>query len=518
VGGCAKREATTGSAPAGQVLRLSQRNEPADLDPATATLPDEFFIIRALSEGLLAPDPLGVTPHPAAAESFNVSSDGLTYTFHLRANAKWSNGEPVAASDFVESYHRLLTPATGAPKADLFFAVKNARAFVTGAEKDFSTVGFEAPDPLTLIITLDAPSPRFPYYVASGPWIPVNPRVVARHQRQWTQPANYVGNGAFTLVEWRAQQRITVRKNPAYHAAEKIKISGIEFLRFDSGDSEERGYRAGQVDITLDVPKTKIETYAAERPGELHRTPLAETRFISFNTTREVLKDERVRRALSLAIDRQRIVQRVSLGGQEPAHRFVAPELHSGIPAPTSGQHEFNPEEARQLLAAAGYGPGKTFPKLEFSAWSASQSPVVEAIQEMWRRELGVNVAIVIREAKVHLSALTAGNYDLAFVTTILDIADAAAVLDDFTSTAANNFPHWQSTEFDQLIAEARTQRSERAQATILGQAEALLLEAAPVAPIYFNTKNWLMSPRVHGWQEDAVWTRFYQNVSLNEK
>lgn len=517
--GCARRDRTAAVTGSSSVLRLSQRNEPVDLDPATANLPDEFFIIRALGEGLLSPDPLGLTPHPAAAERFSVSPDGLTYTFNLRADAKWSNGEPVTASDFLESYRRTLTPATAAPKANLFFAVKNAREFVTGAVKDFSAVGFQAPDPLTLVVTLAAPSPRFPYYVASGPWIPVNPRVVARHQRHWTQPANHVGNGPFTLVEWKAQQRISVRKNPGYHAAEKTKVGEVQFIRFDNGDSEERGYRAGQVEVTMDVPKTKIETYATERARELHRTPLAETRFISFNVQRDFLKDERVRRALSLAIDRERLVQRVSLGGQEPATRLLAPELHSGVPEPTAAVlHAHNPDQARQLMADAGFGPGKAFPKLELIAWSASQVPIVEAIQEMWRRELGLNVSLGIQEVKVYLAALQSGNYDLALATIIPDVTDAAAVLERFVSTSPENYPQWQSAEFDRLMAEARQQRDEHAQAALLGQAETLLLQAAPAAPIYFNAKNWLMSPRVRGWQEDAVWTRFYQNVSLDEK
>jgi oligopeptide transport system substrate-binding protein len=515
--GCSKRTESTASASA-RVLRLSQRNEPADLDPATATLPDEFFVIRALSEGLLTPEPTGGTPRAAVAERYDVSPDGLTYTFHLRA-AKWSNGEPVTAADFVSSYRRLLTPATAAPKADLFFAVKNARAFATGQTKDFAAVGFTATDDHTLVITLDAPSPRFLHYVASGPWIPVNPRVVAQHQRQWTAPGHFVGNGPFTLTEWRAQQRIVVRKNPGYYAADKIKVDEVQFLRFDSGDSEERAYRAGQLDVTLGIPQTKIATYAQERPGELHRTPLAETRFLSFNVNRPALQDERIRRALSLAIDRQRIVDRVTLGGQEPATRFLATELHSGVASPAASVlHAYNPEEARRLLVAAGYSAGKEFPHLELSAWSASQTPVLEAIQEMWRRELGVNVTLAIHEAKVHLAALNAGNYDIAFVTTIIDVADAAAILDDFTAGAANNFPHWRSDAFDRLIATAKTQRDERAQAAPLAEAESLLLEAAPVAPIYFNAKNWLMAPRVRGWQEDAVWTRFYQNVSLDEK
>jgi len=259
VAGCAKHEPAANAS--AQVLRVSQRNEPADLDPALATLPDEFFIIRALSEGLLVPDPAGGAPLPAAAERFDLSADGLIYTFHLR-DTRWSNGEPVTAADFTESYRRLLTPATAAPKANLFFAVKNARAFVSGTLADFSVVGFAAPDPHTLVVTLVQPMPRFPLYVASGPWIPVNPRVVAQHGRVWTQPEHFVGNGPFTLAEWRPQQRVVVKKNPTYRDAVNAPLDEIQFLRFDNDDTEERTFRAGQLDVTMTVPFTKLETYA----------------------------------------------------------------------------------------------------------------------------------------------------------------------------------------------------------------------------------------------------------------
>jgi oligopeptide transport system substrate-binding protein len=296
---CSKSEksaAATATAAPAQILRIAQRNEPSDLDPATATLPDEFFILRALSEGLLLPDPAGGAPLPAAATGFDLSPNGLVYTFHLRPAATWSDGSPVTAADFVASYRRILTPATAAPKAHLFYAVKNAQAFLSGAITDFSSVGFAAPAPLTLVITLAQPSARFPHYVASGPWLPVNPRAITQHGRTWTQPGHFVGNGPFTLAEWRQQQRIVVQKNPRYRAAATVRLAEIQFIRLDSGDTEERAYRAGQIDVTLSVPSTKIEPYTRDRPAEFHRAPAAETRFLAFNTTRPALADARVRR------------------------------------------------------------------------------------------------------------------------------------------------------------------------------------------------------------------------------
>jgi len=228
--GCRKKESAPASA---QILRISQRNEPADLDPARVTLPDEFFIIRALSEGLVRPAP-GGGQEPAIAERWEISPEGFVYTFHLRPAARWSNDEPVTAFDFVESYRRELTPATAAPKAGLFFLVKNARAFATGAITDFAEVGFHAADAQTLVVVLEQPSPLFLAYAASGPWIPVNPRVVAAHGRDWTRPENFVGNGPFTLAEWRPHQRIVVRKNPGYFEAARVRLDEIDFVALDN--------------------------------------------------------------------------------------------------------------------------------------------------------------------------------------------------------------------------------------------------------------------------------------------
>ncbi|MBC7369737.1 MAG: peptide ABC transporter substrate-binding protein [Undibacterium sp.] len=521
ISACGKKPTPSAFAPASgdtpRVLRISQRNEPADLDPATATLPDEFFIIRALSESLVVPSADGGTPRPAAAARWDISSDGLTYAFHLRPEARWSNGDSVTAGDFIASYRRLLTPATAAPKANLFYAVKNARAFATGALTDFSSVGFAAPDTHTLVITLERPTPAFLIYVSSGPWIPIHPATVTKHGRAWTQPAHYVGNGAFTLAEWRQQQRIVVKKNPAYRAAATVRLDEIQFLRFDSGDTEERAYRAGQLDVTMSIPQSKIAAYAKDNPAEFHRAPLAETRFLSFNTRRPALADPRVRRALALTVDRKRIVERVELGGQAPAWRLTPPTILLATDSAFTSPLRDDPAEARRLLAEAGFPGGKNFPKLELSAWSRSQASTLEALQGMWRQELGLEVAVTIREAKIHFAAMNSGDFDIGYTTTttLLDVKDAQSLLANFASTAPDNYPHWQSPDFDRHLATATAAPTARTQATALAAAELQLLESAAIAPLYFNTHNWLMTTRVKGWSEDALWSRDYTGVSL---
>ncbi len=467
---CSKRTAT----PTSQTLRLSQRNEPATLDPQLATLPDEFFIIRALSEGLVTPNPDGGTPLPAVAERWETSADGLTWTFHLRANARWSNGDPVTAGDFVFSIQRALNPATAAPKAQLFAAVQDAHAS----------------DQRTLVVSLRQSTPDFLALAASGPWIPVHPTAK-------------VGNGPFALTEWKPNQHIIVRKNPRYWDAAAVKLDAIHFLAFDNGDTEDRAFRAGQLDVTMGVPASKLDTYRIATPAVLHTVPLHETRYLALNTIKAPLNDARVRRALSLTLDRKILTDKVLKGGQQPAFTFVPPGLGGYAPAASLTE---NVDEARRLLTEAGFSGGKNFPKLELSTWGASIT-ILEAVQQRWRDELGIEVALVQREARTHLAALATGDYDIGFVTAIPDYDSPADLLTRFTAGNASNYPHWSNAEFDRLVAAGKWT-----------EAEAILLGDIPVIPLYFNAKNFLLRPAVHGWREDALWTRYYKNVSLDEK
>ncbi|MGD1031010.1 MAG: peptide ABC transporter substrate-binding protein [Opitutaceae bacterium] len=514
--GCARRESApqTDTQP---ILRISQRNEPADLDPAIASLPDEFFVIRALSEGLVIPAPDGGNVLPAAAERWDVSPDHLEYTFHLRSNERWSNGEPVISNDFLESFRRVLSPGTAAPNAALFFPVKNARDYLSGKLDDFGSVGLKAPDSRTLAVILGRPMPpgEFLLYAASGPWIPVNPRTVARFGRQWTRPGYFVGNGAYRLTEWLPNQRITVRPNPFYRAAGQVRLAAIQFVRFDDEDSEERAYRAGQIDVTMKIPTDRIDTYARERPAELHRAPLAETRYLSFNTRRPPLNDPRVRQALSLTIDRQRIVNDVLRGGQEPAGQLIPAAISAGMPGDSPRRTPgYNPDEARKLLAAAGYPGGRNFPHLELAGWSST--PVLEAIQAMWKKELGIDAVIVLREARAHVAALRSGAYDIGFITLIPDVPVPISILENFTSDSPNNYPHWSDAIYDGLLQQAEAAGDSADAKLLLRRAESRLLAEAPLAPVYFNSKDWLMGTYVHGWREDALWTRYYGDLWMD--
>ncbi|WP_157693800.1 peptide ABC transporter substrate-binding protein [Opitutus sp. GAS368] len=500
--GCSKQAI----APATGVLRVSQRNEPATLDPQLATLPDEFFVIRALSEGLVTPSPVGGTPLPAVASHWEASADGLTWTFHLSGGSFWSNGDVVTAQDFVWSIKRALTPATAVPKASLFFPIRNAAAFLRGTVTDFAAVGVTAPDPRTLVITLARPTADFLAIAASGPWIPVHPATVEKFGADWARPEHYVGNGRFLLAEWRPHQRIVVRKNPHHLTSHLTQLAGIEFLAFDNGDSEERAFRAGQLDVTMAVPVTKLAGYRTAEPPVLHSVPLFETRYLVLNTTRPPLNDVRVRQALALALDRTALVEKVLLSGQ-PAFNFVPAGLGGYAP---SAQIKEDAAKARSLLAAAGFPGGEGFPRLELSSWPVNPAQL-EAIQQMWRRELGIEVALASREARTHLVSLASGDFAIAFMTAIPDYDGASDLFTQLTSGHPLNYPHWRNAEFDHQVATARSLTDPSA----YQGAERILLNEMPVIPLYFNAQNFLVAPRVHGWQADRLWTRFYGGLSV---
>ena len=512
--GCTRHAAPSAG---GAGLRLSQRNEPATLDPQLATLPDEFFILRALDEGLLVPDPAGGPPLPGAAESWELSADGLTYTFQLRVGARWSDGDPVTAADFVTSIRRALSPALAAPKAALFFPLRHARDFASGRERDFAQVGARALDDRRLALTLEAPCAEFPAIVASGPWLPIHAPTITGHgaldQRgtAWTQPGNFAGNGPFVLADWRPNEVITVRRNPAYHDAAHVQVPEIRFVAFDNGDTEERAFRAGQIDVTMAVPVSKLATYRAETPSRLHSAPLYETRYLALNPARPPLNDRRVRRALSLALDRAALAEKVLRGGQRPAYQFLPAGLGGYTPDARLGE---DPAEARQLLAAAGFPGGRGFPRLELSSWTTTPE-LLEALQDTWRRELGIELVVAQREARTHLAALVAGDFAIALATAIPDYDGASDLLGALTTGDPGNYPRFADPAFDQLVAAGRQVADPAQRQTTYRRAEQELLEQLPLIPLYFNSRNFLVQPGVKGWRTDPLWTRFYRDLTL---
>ncbi len=516
--GCAPRETLVHRGNREQVLLRGIGPEPASLDPALATQAADYNVLSALFEGLVTEDPVDLHPVPGVAQSWEVSSDDLIYTFHLRASARWSNGDPVTASDFAASYRRVLTPSLGAENAYLLYVVRGAEAFHRGQTADFTSVGFAAVNARTLRITLAHPAPYFLSMLNHAVWFPVHVPTIekngpaAERGNPWARPGSFVGNGPFVLQEWRAGQRIVVARSPTYWDAAAVRLREIDFYPF-TVDAEERAFRAGQLHVTDALPPAKIAAYRRDAPPLLRIDPLLGTYFYRLNVARPPLGDVRVRRALALAVDRQAIVEKILRGDQLAASAFTPPGM-AGYTPPAGLATDF--ATARRLLAEAGFPGGKGLPSLEllFNS-SESHRAIAEAVQETWRRELGVDVRLVNMENNSVLDARRTGSFQILRSSWSADFADPQNFLALWTGDSGNNFTGWADPAYDALLRQAELAIDRTQRFALLQQAEARLLEAAPLIPVYYYTHVFLLQPSVKGWHPTLLDHHPYKHVWL---
>ena len=518
--GCERHETAVSRGNREQVLHRGIGPDLADLDPHLATQSGSYHVLSALFEGLVTEDPVDLHPVPGVAARWELSADSLTYTFFLRADARWSNGEPVTARDFIASWRRILTPSLGAENANLLYVIQGAEAFHKGLA-GFDQVGLAAPDARTLRVTLEHPTPYFLSLLNHTAWFPVHLATIAQYgsptQRgtAWAQPGRFVGNGPFALTAWNSGQEIVAAKSPTYWDAAHVRLNGIHFHTLDSIDAEERAFRAGQLHLTAALPPDRISAYRRDAPQLLRIDPLLGTYFYRLNVTRPFLNDPRVRRALALAVDRDAIVNKILRGGQLPAHAFTPPGT-AGYTAAAALSTDF--AEARHLLEAAGYPGGRGLPPLELLFNSSEIHRVIaEAIQEMWRRELGIEVRLLNQELKGTLEARRAGSYQILRSVWTGDYIDPSSFLDIWRSDSGNNYTGWSDTAYDSLLFSAARTTDAAARNALYQQAEARLLAAAPFIPIYHYTHVFLCQPAVKGWPPTLLDHHPYKNVWLEE-
>jgi len=518
--GCTRRESLTEAGDRAQILHIGNGAEPQDLDPDVVTGVTENHILMSLFEGLVSEDPVDLHPVPGVAESWDISPDGKVYTFHLRANAKWSNGDPLTAHDFWESYKRILTPSLGSEYAYMHFVVKNAEAYNTNGITDFNQVGYKVVDDHTLQITLNNSTPYFLSLLIHQSWYPVHLPTIAKYgdpyQRggKWTRPDHFVGNGAFTLAIWHVNDVIEVRKSSTYWDRDRVQLNAIRFYPIESDDTEERAFRAGQLHVTLTIPPSKIEVYREKNPQLLQSGAYLGTYFYRVNVTKPPLNDKRVRRALAMALDRESIVKNVTKGGQLPAFNFTPP----GTAGYTSrSQIEENVKEAKRLLAEAGYPDGKGMPPVEilYNTQETHRS-IAEAIQQMWKTKLGVDARLVNEEWKVYLDSQRSLNYQVCRAAWIGDYVDPNSFLDMWLKGGGNNETGWSNANYDKLIAQAAGCADPKQRLEYFQQAETILMDELPMIPIYFYTRNFLMRPEVKGWYPTLLDNHPYKYVHLD--
>jgi oligopeptide transport system substrate-binding protein len=503
-----------------KILLLNVGSEPRTLDPNISQGVTEHHIIISLLEGLVIDDPNDQAKElPGVAERWEHNEDYSLWAFYFRPDAKWTNGDPVRAQDFVFSYRRALTPSLAAPYADGLFLIKGAEEFNKGKIKDFNEVGVTALDDRTLRIQLVGPTPYFLSAARHTIWLPIPEKVVLANGKfddrdsRWILPENFVGNGAFKLKTWRKNDVIETVKSDTYWDRETVKLNGINFYALENPNTEDRAFQAGQLHHTNEVTLDKVPFYRRERPEEIRIDPWFGVYFMRINVQREALKDRRVRMALNLAVDRESLVKNVTRRGEKPATGFTPPGI-GGYAA--FDYMKYDPERARQLLAEAGYPDGRGFPHFDILInTNETHRTIAEAIQQMWRSELKIDVGIVNQEWKVYLDSQNNINYDLSRSGWIGDFIDPVTFLTIWTTGNGNNNTHWSNARYDELIAGAARMGDVAQRMAMLREAEQIFLEDPPVVLIYWYTRAYLLQPSVVNWNPLVLDNHPYKFVDL---
>ena len=502
-----QKHATRPDCPVGKVcLEYGNNSEVETLDPQKSTLVDDFSVIADLVVGLTTDGP-NADPTPAMATSWETSSDGLVWTFHLR-DAVWSDGVPVTADDFVYAYQRILNPKTASIYSYLVYILKNGQAVNEGKAPP-DTLGARALDAKTLQLTLEHPAPYLPEIAKHQSFYPVPKHVVEKWGDAWTQPAHFVGNGPFRLVAWKLGDHIEVAKSPTFYEAAKVCIDRINYYPTNDSVMAERRVLKGELDVNTNFQSNRLDRIRADMPGVARTHVSLATSYMSFNT-RDVVafKDIRVRRALSEAVDREFITQKLMRAGQAAAYAFVPP----GTANYKYGAHAFWASEtraqrvadARRLLSEAGYGPGNP---LAFDIKTPNNPDSIlisQAVQADWA-EIGVNAKVVQNESQIAFAAFRMRDFDVGVMNWYADFNDATTFLGLFKSdTGGQNYGDYNSKVYDTLLTAADHEPDVVKRAELLSQAEQVMLNDEATIPLYFVVNRNLVANKISGWVDNA--------------
>lgn len=504
---------TLANQPTGRFFNYSAGGEPEYLDPALVSDNVSTGIALSLFEGLLAPDPKGGAPRPGVAKSWETSADRRTYTFHLRENARWSNGDPVTAQDFVYSWTRVLDPTTASSYVFIMYPIKNAKAYYEGTLKDRSQLGFKALDSHTLQVKLENPTPYFIELVSYVTLNPVHQATVEAHGPRWVHPEHMVSNGPFKMTEWSPNKQITVVKNEHYWDASSVRIPGIHFLAVEDRDTALKMYDSGQLDVLWNPPESKVPSLMSRPDFEF--TPLLATYYYEINTLRPVFQDPRIRRALSYAINRRELCEKYLQKTKLPSVTLVPPYI-SGYKSPQGVG--FDPEKAKKLLAEAGYTDPKTFPTISITYnTQESHKLIAQVIQSMWKNHLGINVTLQNEEFKSFLKTMRTKNFDIGRSGWAGDYADPNTFMEIYLSDSSQNQAGWKNDTYDQLVTMAWSEADTQKRIQYFQDAEKILLNEAPLIPLYTNTMAYLVQPYVSGYYPNPKDVHDFKGISLDE-
>ncbi|WP_240349971.1 oligopeptide ABC transporter substrate-binding protein OppA [Pectobacterium brasiliense] len=485
-----------------QVLVRNNGAEVSSLDPHKIEGVPESNVARDLYEGLVISDPDG-HPIPGVAERWE-SSDFKVWTFHLRKDAKWSNGEPVTAQDFVYSWQRLADPKTVSPYASyLQYGHLLNIDDIIASKKSPDTLGVKALDDHTLEVTLSEPIPYFYKLLNHSSMSPVNKTTVEKFGDKWTQPENWVGNGAYRLKSWVVNERLVLERNTQYWDNAKTVINQVTYLPIASEVTDVNRYRAGEIDVTNNkLPIELFQKLKKEIPQEVNINPYLCTYYYEINNQKPPFNDVRVRTALRMGLDQDILTNKVKNQGDIPAYGYIPP-FTDGLKAHTPewftwSQAKRN-EEAKKLLAEAGYTAEKplTFNLLYNS--SDLHKKMAIAAASIWRQNLGVDAKLENQEWKTYLSTRHQGNYDVARAGWCADYNEPTSFLNSMLSDSSNNTAHYKSAAFDTLMAQAVQAKTDDERAQVYQQAESQLDKDAAIVPVYYYANARLIKPYVGG-------------------
>ncbi len=507
--GCRGRETLADRAVREQMLLVGNGAEPSNLDPHTITGIPERDIIITLFEGLTRLDPDTLEPRPGAAEKWEISPDGLRYVLTLREGLRWSDGRAITAHDFIASFRRLLTPRLGSDNADDMYPVVGAEDFHKGVTTDFSTVGLKALDDRTLEVRLVHPAAFLLRSMSGRTWYPVPLHVMERlgdpldRANPWTRAGNLVGNGPFVLHAWEPNRHVEVRRSPTYWNRDAVRLNAVRFIPLENESAEEAAFRAGQLHVTGKVPLARLDSYRREAPERLRIAPYSGVYYYSFNVNREPFTDVRVRQALAMAVDRESIVRNVTRAGETPAYHFTIEGIDGYV---SEARTRMDFDEARRLLAEAGYPGGRGFPPVTLLYNTAENHRVIaEVVQQKWRTELGIDVRLENQEWRVYLDNLQSGRYQIARAGLIMEPFDPSQFLKVFTKDSGFNRTGWTDAEYDRLYLEVMNTTDPARREQLLQRMERILTDAMPILPVYYYTRPYLLDPRVRGWADNLL-------------
>jgi oligopeptide transport system substrate-binding protein len=502
-------------------LAFTNAGEVASLDPAAITGVPEGKLARFLHEGLVIKHPRTLEPLPGIAESWTIRPDGLVYRFVLRADARWSNGERITAQDFVYSFERLLSPRTAAEYAYQLWYVRGGQRYTSETDAQgnprhaFEMVGIRALSERELEIELEAPTPFFLDILGSVPLMPVHRGTIERMQKlhpdswrvEWLKPENLVTSGPYVLAQRRIQDRVRLKKNPNYWDRSRIAFETVDVLAVEHLNTMLNLYLTGASVWCDNLPTHALAKLKGR--ADFQPAPYLGVGFYRFNTTRPPLDDKRVRRALALCIDRAVICEKILAAGESPAWSFVPPAARGHVPVELlhAAAAEDNRAAARALLAESGL----SLPALEILfATQTINKDVAEVIADGWRRELGFSAKLSNQEARVALDSQKNLRYDVARSSWVGDHPDALGFLEIFRSDSVNNRTGWKHARYDECIDRAR-RALEPERSALLREAETILMDEAPIAPIWFFVTKNLVSPQLGGFHENALDEHFPQ-------